>query len=174
MIKLFFDQDMLKNAQSLSVSMGELRNSITGGGGNFAGFLGELALANHIKAKRDDDYGHDLMYRGRRIEVKTKRRTVDPCDHYEGSVALASSHQTPDYYAFMSITYDNRLYKLNQLRSVWFCGILSYNDFMEKSIIYRVGDKDPSNGFIVLSDMRNIPYSMLNKITKKSKTVDDV
>ena len=68
------------------------------------------------------------------IEVKTKRRTANPRDFYEGSVALSSCHQHPDFFAFLSLTFEGkktikgREYYFG-LDSIWYCGMISYSAF---------------------------------------------
>jgi len=164
MIKLPFTPEMVAESKVLAESMGEIKNSITQGAGNRAGFLAELALASYLGATRADERGFDLIYKNKKIEVKTKRRTVPPLLSYEGSVALLSEHQHPDYYAFLSLTFGRKMANVySQLDSVWFCGIIRYEDFLEKSILYKKGQVDESNGFIVLTDMRNIKYKDLKQ-----------
>ena len=85
MISPPFSANMIERAKSKAVSLGSINNSILKGAGNLAGYLGEEALALHIKAnivsnnRGLDKYNHDLLLQdGYRIEVKTKRRTVAP------------------------------------------------------------------------------------------------
>lgn len=160
---------MLKESQRLADDLGGLFNSITDGKGNRAGILGELALAAHLGAARADKRGFDLVLDGKTIEVKTKRRTVTPRGFYEGSVAITSGHQKPDFYAFLSLTFEEkRVIKGNEfyagLTSIWFCGIISYEDFIIKSKFLKKGQHDGSNKFIVKADMRNIAYDKLDMV----------
>jgi len=41
---------MSREAIKKSKALGSIKNSITSGGGNLAGYLGEIALARHLKA----------------------------------------------------------------------------------------------------------------------------
>ena len=83
-VEIPFTQDMVNSAKAKAKQMGSIKNSILKGKGNFAGFLGEEAVAAYISAdiisfeEGDAKYGHDILKNDRRIEVKTKRRTVAP------------------------------------------------------------------------------------------------
>ena len=158
MEKLKFDSDMIKDAVEWAAELGSLNNSITGGDGNFAGRLGELALAQHLNALRvQDDYWYDLMHDGDTIEVKTKRRSVDPQMHYDVSVAKTSTHQQPDRYAFMSVTLDGR-----RVKNIWLCGFIDRDEFFKKARLMRKGKVDKSNGFKTHADMYNLEISELH------------
>jgi hypothetical protein len=166
MIKLSYTREMVNEAKILADEMGELKNSITKGCGTKAGFLGEIAICNYLGAKKESKFNHDLLLGDLKIEVKSKRRCGNPKDFYEGSVALSSGHQHPDFFAFLSLTFEGKRVKQGSehyfgLESVWYCGMISYEEFMEKSTIHKKGERDPLNGFVVIADMRNIPYSYL-------------
>lgn len=168
MVELSYTKEMLVESAQLADNMGSLNNSITGGRANRAAFLGELALCYYLGATRDDKLGYDLMLGDLKIEVKSKRRTAHPRPNYSGSVAVTSNHQKPDFFAFLSLTFDGKKMVRGKeyyfdLNSIWFCGMISYDDFILKSKLMKKGQKDPSNGFIVLTDMRNISYSELHE-----------
>ena len=61
MEQLKFDDAMKAAALEWSLELGSLNNSITGGRGNVAGRLGELALAKHLGIEVQDDYSYDLV-----------------------------------------------------------------------------------------------------------------
>ena len=158
---------MVIESKQLADAMGAISKSITQGAGNRSGFLGELALEAYLGAERIDKFGYDLLLDGKKIEVKSKRRTVRPKDFYEGSVALTSGHQRPDYYAFLSLTFEEKRTISGKeyycgLMDIWYCGIISYSSFINKAQLFKKGQKDDSNGFVVLADMYNIKYSELD------------
>lgn len=162
MIELPFTPEMVAESRRLAKSMGSIKNSILSGGGNRAGFLGELALARFLGVERENERNFDLILNGKTIEVKSKRRLFDPHPSFEGSVALSSSHQHPSYYAFLSLTFESKCGKnYAGLKSVWLCGFISYSEFMEKSVVWEKGKIDKSNNFETLVNMRNIKYSDL-------------
>jgi hypothetical protein len=106
MKELFFDKPMVEEAKRWAEDLGGINNSILKGGGNLAGRLGEIALARHLDVDIEDHKDYDMIYKGDKIEVKTKRRTVPPQYSYDVSVAETSTHQKPDIYAFVSIEFE--------------------------------------------------------------------
>jgi hypothetical protein len=165
---------MLKDAIKKSKELGVLNNSITSGKGNRAGYLSEAAIASHVGAdvvscdEGYKKYNHDLEFNGKTIEVKTKRRTVDPRLNYEVSIAKTSLHQKPEIYAFASITYGSKSgsgvnVKYKNLKKLWLCGFISSKEFFEKAKFVDKGDVDPSNGFRCHVPMWNLPISLLYK-----------
>ena len=88
-----FTKEMVSNAKKKAKNLGKISNSILGGEGNFAGYLGEEIVADYMKALQistdegDEKYSYDLVKDNQKIEVKTKRRTVPPKGFYDASVA---------------------------------------------------------------------------------------
>ena len=115
---------MIEKAQDWAKYLGSINNSITKGGGNLAGRLGELALANHLGVCVEDHKDYDMIYKGEKIEVKTKRRTVPPQYSYDVSVAATSAHQKPDRYAFISIEFEGKTATgfYHKVKSIWLVG----------------------------------------------------
>ena len=135
---------MKVRARVKSEGLGELRNSIRRGKGNFVGYLGEEAIAAYLGANLmscedgEEKYGHDLvLLSGEKAEVKTKRRRVPPRDLYKAAVAETSRHQRPDVYIFMS--YD-------EVRDeMWVVGQKGYAEFYDKARYVPEGSEDASN-----------------------------
>ena len=50
LVSLPFNQSMIEKARELSTNLGSINNSILKGGGNEAGYLGELALQEYLGA----------------------------------------------------------------------------------------------------------------------------
>ncbi len=165
---------MSRDAQRKAKALGSIKNSITKGGGNIAGYLAELALARHLNAENiscdegEDKFDYDLIKDGLKIDAKAKRRTVDPRANYEVSIAKTSKHQQPDVYAFVSITFKEKRGKgkratYHGIDSIWLCGFMLRDEYFEKATFLRKGDIDPSNNFKVHADMYNLPISSLYK-----------
>ena len=101
-----FTEEMVKSARTKAKNLGKINNSILKGKGNFAGYLGEEIVANYIQAEiisnneGEEKYNHDLIKGGKKIEVKSKRRTVPPRDHYDASVAETSASKTRHIYFY--------------------------------------------------------------------------
>ena len=108
MYKLTFNQKMIDQASQWANDLGGIKNSITKGDGNYAGRLGELALAKHLSVEVEDHKDYDLIYNDSKVEVKTKRRATKPKPNYTVNIAATSKHQKPDKYAFLSLEYADR------------------------------------------------------------------
>ena len=58
-------------ARKKAIDMGRIANSITNGGGNLAGFIGEIVVTDYIKAKEQNTYDYDIVDKvGNKIDVK--------------------------------------------------------------------------------------------------------
>ena len=173
MIKIPHTQEMLDTSLRYAADLGHIRNSIMAGRGNRAGYLAELALSAHLGAVhtsmgKGPHFDFDLVLGGKNIEVKTKRRMVDPRPYFEVSVAETSEHQQPDVYAFVSLTFNKkagkgREKKYRNLSAIWLCGFMGREEYFQRATFLRKGEEDPSNGFTVLSDMYNLPIRDLRE-----------
>ena len=145
MLQLPFDNEMIRAATDWAENLGGIYNSITKGDGNYAGRLGELALAKHLGVEVKDHKDYDLIYNGERVEVKTKRRATKPKSNYTVNVAYTSIHQKPDKYAFLSLEYADRDSGGNysDLQYIWLCGYKSAEQFFEEAEFWPKGTPDP-------------------------------
>ena len=78
----------MSRAKEKASSVGILQGSITGGSRNVLGAIGEVVVADSIKAKEVNTYNYDLIKGGNKIDVKTKRCTSKPLPNYDCSVAF--------------------------------------------------------------------------------------
>lgn len=160
-----FTKEMVSNAKKKAKNLGKISNSILGGGGNFAGYLGEEIVADYMKALQistdegDEKYSYDLVKDNQKIEVKTKRRTVPPKGFYDASVADYSRHQNPDIYVFVSIQFND-----NTPIKSWICGKKDAKEYFKQATFYSRGDIDSSNNWKVSVDCYNLPYNKLDRI----------
>jgi hypothetical protein len=172
MIKIETTQEMIDNARLKAKSLGSINNSILRGAGNLAGYLGEEAVASYLGAdivsnnRGRDKYNYDLVLEdGRRMEVKTKRRSVSPRSNYDVSVAQTSKHQRPDLYGFVSLEFERTSgrhpKKYYDLKNVWLCGYMPVEEYWERAILWKSGQIDPTNGFKTHVDMYNMTISDL-------------
>ena len=145
MLQLPFDNKMIREATDWAENLGGIYNSITKGDGNYAGRLGELALAKHLGAGVEDHKDYDLIYNDSKVEVKTKRRATKPKSNYTVNIAATSKHQKPDKYAFLSIEYADRDSGGNysDLQYIWLCGYKSAEQFFEEAEFWPKGTPDP-------------------------------
>ena len=170
-IEIPFTPEMVKSAKEKAKRMGSIKNSILKGKGNFAGFLGEEAVAAYIDAEvisfadGEEKYGHDILKDGRRIEVKSKRRTVVPKSFYDVSVAATSKHQADkrnlDLYVFVSIQFDGLTPK-----RIWIVGQKDRDQYYKEARFIKKGEAEGNNGFRAHTDMYNL-------ITTKLDGLDD-
>ena len=145
MQSLKFNQKMIDQASQWANDLGGIKNSITSGDGNYAGRLGELALAKHLSVEVEDHKDYDLIYNDLRVEVKTKRRATKPKPNYTVNIASTSRHQKPDTYAFLSVEYSDRDSGGNysDLLKIWLCGYKSADQFFEEAEFWPKGTPDP-------------------------------
>ena len=145
MLQLPFDNEMIRAATDWAENLGGIYNSITKGDGNYAGRLGELALAKHLGVEVKDHKDYDLIYNDSKVEVKTKRRATKPKPNYTVNIASTSKHQTPDTYAFLSVEYSDRDSGGNysDLLKIWLCGYKSADQFFEEAEFWPKGTPDP-------------------------------
>ena len=145
MQSLKFNQKMIGQASLWAADIGRIKNSITKGKGNYAGRLGELALAKHLGVEVEDSKDYDIIHDGKKIEVKTKRRAVAPQPDYTVNIAATSLHQKPDIYAFLSMEYLDRDSggNYNDLLNIWLCGYKNAEQFFEEASFWPKGTPDP-------------------------------
>lgn len=151
----------------MAQKMGKLNNSITEGKGNVAGLLGEIVLARYLNvnldfARQGDDlYNYDLKYKGKTIDVKTKRRLFDPEEDWEVSVAQTSAHQKNDVYVFISMTFGDKIDgKYKNLKRIWLCGGYERKKYFEDSKLIKKG-QILENGFVTKQNMYNLSINKL-------------
>ena len=161
MIYVPITSSMKGKATRSSNIMGRIRNSIMGGKGNVYGFLGEqiaqIVLGGVIVNKgKKYNKNYDLVLDdGTTIEVKTKKTTVTPKDHYECSVAAYNTEQKCDYYAFVRV--------LDNKEGGWFLGFMPKKKYFKNARFLKKGTTDGDNGFLVRADCHNLPISKLHK-----------
>ena len=82
---------MIQVAQRKADKIGLLRNSISSGKGNLVGTLGEIIVSAYlnidIHKKQEFSYNYDILFNGKKIEVKSKTCNSIPLPEYEWSIA---------------------------------------------------------------------------------------
>lgn len=137
-------------------SLGVLNNSITGGRGNLAGKLGEIAVARFLGVKRGrDTRDYDLLYEGKRIEVKTKNCTSPPKPSYRVSVAATNIRQQCDFYVFTRL--------LSDLKTCYLLGFMPKEVFYKEAEYYEKGQVDPDGDgkWVFKESCYNMPIEAL-------------
>lgn len=147
---------MLVEARDKAAEMGKLRNSITSGAGNIAGFIGEAIAQQVLGGKLDNTYDYDLVLdNGTKIDVKTKQTSVKPLDSYDCSIANLNTKQQCDYYAFVRVK--------NDFTVGWYLGVYEKQQYMLDAVFMKRGTIDPSNGYVVKSDCYNLKINQLKE-----------
>lgn len=133
----------------------ELKNSIRHGKGTFIGKLGEQVIAKYLGIDLPiDTYNYDMIYKNKKIEVKTKEIKVPiVTSEYECSISDYNPNQKCDYYAFLRI--------LNDYSKAWICGFISREAYFKKATFRRKNEYEKSNNFTFKCDCYNLPYSEL-------------
>ena len=154
MIEYPITEAMLALAKENSREMGTLKNSITSGDGNIAGFLGELIALDILGASRKNTYDYDLVLStGKTVDVKTKRTKYKPLLSYDCSVAGFNTKQKCDYYCFVRIKDDFTV--------GWYLGLIPKDEYFNKAVFLKKGDFDSSNKYTVKADCYNLKIEQL-------------
>lgn len=154
-ISVFF----YNRAEEKAKRLGLLKNSITSGQGNIAGFLGEYIAREVLGGTLFNTYDYDLITpTGKHIDVKTKRTNHTPDENYECSISDHNPNQICDYYAFVRVH--------NNMRCAWFLGVYPKKKYFEDSIFLTKGCYCNDNNFIVKSNCHNL------RIKELYETVD--
>jgi hypothetical protein len=140
---------LYNRAQEKAKSLGVLKNSIEGGDGNVAGFLGEYVARSILGGTLSNTYDYDLITpAGHLIDVKTKRTNYTPDQDYECSISDHNPHQMCDYYAFVRVH--------NNMKCAWFLGVYPRKKYFEDSIFLTEGCYCEDNDFTVKSNCHNL------------------
>ena len=157
MIEVAISPAMLIEARDKAVEMGQLRNSITRGQGNLAGFIGEAIAQQVLGGTLANTYEYDLVLpSGKTVDVKTKLTSVKPLASYMCSVAALNTKQDCDYYAFVRVK--------NDFSVGWYLGVYNKDQYMKDAVFMQKGTVDPSNGYTVKSDCYNLAIHKLQSV----------
>jgi len=123
----------------------------------FLEYFPESSLVNQTGESRNK-FNYDIIFQGKKCELKAVLRTVKPSPDYVCSVnAYTSKHQIPDMYIFSSIQHKDYVPK-----TITLVGCLSREDFYRKAKFLKEGDRDFNN--IVKKDKYNVLISQLDDI----------
>jgi len=130
---------VIKIAEDKAQKLGVLKNSIEKGGGNIAGYLGQLLVKLYLDGIDDDTYDYDVMKDNIRYEIKTKRCKFKPREDYACSVCAKNARQDCDYYVFVRVTYD--------YKNAWILGKKNSKKYLKESLYCKKGEIDPDSDF---------------------------
>jgi len=157
MIELEVSSDQFVRARKKAIDMGRLANSITNGGGNLAGFIGEIVVTDYLKATEKNTYDYDIVDKlNNKIDVKTKRCNSEPKSHYDCSIAAHGTKQKCDMYIFVRV--------LNNFSKAWILGQITKDKYFEKATYHKKGDLDDDNKFKYKTNCYNVRISDLDTV----------
>ena len=163
MLQVQITPEMIILAQKRRETMpDQIKNSIMSGERTFEGCLGEVIVAQYLNAKYITTYNFDLMHNGKRLEVKTKVRTVLPKTFYEVSIANYNTRQLCDNYIFVSLLSPPD--KSKDYKVAHIVGYYPKETFFENAKFLRKGDIDPSNNYVVRANCWNMRIKNLLNI----------
>ena len=157
MIEILINKDQIERAKEL-YDFYNINNSFTKGESQIYGALGEILFIDYYNLNNSSHIGHadyDFMFKNKKIEVKTKKSSVQPRPYYLCSLPINSLHQRCDEYVFVRI--------LKDMSKGWICGWISKKDFFTKAFYGKEGEIDPTSkeGFSFKEDCINVPISEL-------------
>jgi hypothetical protein len=148
--------EMYERALIKAEEIGRLNNSIREGTGNLVGALGEEIVVYALGAIPQNTYHHDVLWCGRKFEVKSKDRTSRPQQYFDGSVAATNTRQRTDYYLHCSLF---RPWGTEIFTQGYICGFIEKDRYYKLARFLRKGETEGSNDFIVQADCFNVAYS---------------
>ena len=162
MIEVKVTDYMRVKARSMAKDLGKLKNSITKGEGNVAGFVGELIALDYLGGVKANTYDFDIVSGGKTYDVKTKRCTSPPKPHYDCSVAAFNTKQRCDVYFFVRVQFQgDRPVKALVL------GQKDKAEYFKQARKLKKGEVDPSNNFKVKADCYNLSINKLERVEEK-------
>lgn len=165
MVEVKIKPQWMRTALKESKDLGALRQSITKGAGNAAGFIGELVVANYLGIKKKNTYQYDLIEPEKcsTYDVKTKRCKSKPLPTYTVSVCALNPNQKCDAYIFVRVT--------NELDKAWILGYVPKDEFFKKAKFCKRGELDPDSNchWRFKEDCYNMYIKDLNNISELKK-----
>ena len=162
MIEVKVTDYMRVKARSMAKDLGKLKNSITKGEGNVAGFVGELIALDYLGGVKANTYDFDIVSGGKTYDVKTKRCTSPPKPHYDCSVAAFNTKQRCDIYFFVRVQFEG-----DRPVKAWVLGQKDKAEYFKQARKLKKGEVDPSNNFKVKADCYNLSINKLERVEEK-------
>ena len=139
------------------------KRSMRGEEGTRVGAIGEAVLVDYLRdhsmevIDKRESTRFDLLVNGKRVEVKTKDRTVAPKPFYECSVpSYNHSHQIPDWFYFISLYREGKVFK-----KAYLLGGMTYQQLSQEGVKMNKGEVDERNGWLCRESCININIEKL-------------
>ena len=161
MIQITPQKNQIAAALQKAEKLGALKYSICNGEGNVYGFLGEIIVSEYIGGQIRNTYDFDIIINNLKIDVKTKKCTSVPQNHYNCSVAAYNTRQQCDVYVFVRI--------LEDFSTAWILGAINKQDFYKYAVCNKGNtiDNKSSLQWKFKADCYNLPINKLKKIKVK-------
>jgi len=135
MIEIDITDEQRRRANEL-YEFNVLKGSVTRGEGNEVGALGEIIVLDRYgkQAEYVGDYNYDMIIKGKKVDVKTKKQNVPPAKHHTFNIFAFNTRQECDYYCFVVI--------LKDLSKGWIVGWKQKEEFIKTSTFRKKGEID--------------------------------
>ena len=135
MHKINITDDQRNRAKEL-YEFNVLKGSVTKGEGNEVGALGEIIVLDRYKelAEYVGDYHYDLIIKGKKVDVKTKKQNVPPASHHTYNIFAYNTTQKCDWYCFVVIH--------SSLKTGWIVGWKDKEEFFKTAKFRKKGEVD--------------------------------
>jgi hypothetical protein len=135
MIKINITDEQRKRGKEL-YEFNVLNGSVTEGEGNEVGALGEIIVLDYYgeRAEYVGDYNYDLIIKGKKVDVKTKKQNVPPKSHHTYNIFAFNTKQKCDYYCFVVI--------LSDIKTGWIVGWKKKDEFFNQATFRKKGEVD--------------------------------
>jgi len=151
------------------------KRSMRGEEGTYIGAIGEIVLVDYLKnhcmevIDKRESTRFDFFVNSKRVEVKTKDRTVAPKPFYECSVPLYNhSHQIPDWFYFISLYREGKVFK-----KAYLLGGMTYQQLSQEGVKMNEGEVDERNGWLCREPCININIEKLISNSMMLKILND-
>jgi len=142
MITIEVSPQQVQRAEKL-YSFKALKGSITKGGSNIYGALGEIIIhdiyeENGLSVDFNSTYDYDLIIDGYKVDVKSKKYTSKfiPKSNWNLNISNYNTTQKCDFYFFLGVSDD--------MKSACLYGYINPKDFYSEAIFNKKGDIDPN------------------------------
>ena len=152
--------DIIDKASTL-YEFNNLNGSITEGKSQIFGAIGEMLIFNHFNDECifESTYDYDMIVKGYKVDVKTKKVNTYPQDFHYASVSSFNTNQKCDYYFFCRV--------LSDMSLGYMCGYILKTEFYDKAVFKKKGDKD-WNGWEFKDDCYNLRLDELHHFKDKN------
>ena len=135
------------------------------------GLLGQTVICDafsieRIKGDEGFDGGYDLVIAGKKVDVKTIGRTVDPKPEYVNNIMGLQKNYSVDAYIFCS-------YNKKARNRITVCGMISKERFFQEATHFRQGDKRKRSDGSAMTVKEGL-YEIKNSALDQADSMDDL